>query len=446
MSFLPDILLTIAIVAAALFILVFFHELGHFLAAKACRMRVDKFSIGFPPRILGFKRGETEYSIGATPFGGYVKIAGMVDESMDTDFAGSEPQPWEYRSKPVWQRMVVITAGVVFNMILAALIYIGMALAYGETMIPTDRMPGLHIAEDSFAHEVGFRDGDRIVGVNGKRPENFADLFSPAELTASSLTYQVERDGQMADVPVPPRFLDRLGQEGLVDVSNAIPSLIGFVQPGSPAESAGLRPGDQVDSVNGMAVTHWLQVNSLIAQADSSVLLAIQRQGEPVTVATYKDPETGMVGINYPPVSEVLDVMQVRYSLFGAVKAGVSDTGENFTGILQGLAQLVTGRLSLRENLGGPVAIASITREATDTLGLQGFWSITAFLSITLAIMNMLPIPVLDGGHFVFLLYEGVTRRELSMRVRIALQQIGMALLLGLFIFITFNDILKALG
>ena len=399
-----------------------------------------------PPRILGFKRGETEYSIGATPFGGYVKIAGMVDESMDTDFAGSEPQPWEYRSKPVWQRMVVITAGVVFNMILAALIYIGMALAYGETVIPTDRMPGLHIAEDSFAHEVGFRDGDRIVGVNGKRPENFADLFSPAELTASSLTYQVERDGQMADVPVPPRFLDRLGQEGLVDVSNAIPSLIGFVQPGSPAESAGLRPGDQVDSVNGIAVTHWLQVNSLIAQADSSVVLTIERQGGLLTVATYKDPETGMVGITHPPVSEVLDVMQVRYSLFGAVKAGVSDTGENFTGILQGLAQLVTGRLSLRENLGGPVAIASITREATDTLGLQGFWSITAFLSITLAIMNMLPIPVLDGGHFVFLLYEGVTRRELSMRVRIALQQIGMALLLGLFIFITFNDILKALG
>ena len=198
--------------------------------------------------------------------------------------------------------------------------------------------------------------------------------------------------------------------------------------------------------MNGIAVTHWLQVNSLIAQADSSVVLTIERQGGLLTVATYKDPETGMVGITHPPVSEVLDVMQVRYSLFGAVKAGVSDTGENFTGILQGLAQLVTGKLSLRENLGGPVAIASITREATDTLGLQGFWSITAFLSITLAIMNMLPIPVLDGGHFVFLLYEGVTRRELSMRVRIALQQIGMALLLGLFIFITFNDILKALG
>lgn len=446
MSFLPDILLTIAIVAAALFILVFFHELGHFLAAKACRMRVDKFSIGFPPRILGFKRGETEYSIGATPFGGYVKIAGMVDESMDTDFSQTEPQPWEYRSKPVWQRMVVITAGVVFNMILAALIYIGMALSYGETVIPTDRMPALHIPEDSFAHEIGFRSGDRFIGVNGRQPENFSDLFSPAELTASSLTYQVERSGGVLDVPVPSAFLDRLGQEGLVDITNAIPSRIGYVQAGSPAESAGLKPGDRIDSINGNAVTHWLQVTSLIDQADSAVNMVISREGGRLAVTAEKNPETGMVGITHPPFTEVLEVRQVRYSFFDAVGVGIADTGENFTGIIQGLGQLVTGRLSLKENLGGPVAIASITREATDALGLQGFWSITAFLSITLAIMNMLPIPVLDGGHFVFLLYEAVTRRELSLRVRIALQQIGMALLLGLFIFITFNDILKALG
>ena len=161
MEWISDLLTTVAIFAAALLILVFVHELGHFLAARAFRMRVDKFSIGFPPKIIGFKAGETEYSIGATPLGGFVKIAGMIDESMDTAFTESEPQPWEYRSKPVWQRMVVITAGVIFNMILAIFIYMGMAYHYGDMVIPTRSVDGLYIPADSYAFEVGFREGDR---------------------------------------------------------------------------------------------------------------------------------------------------------------------------------------------------------------------------------------------------------------------------------------------
>ena len=437
---------TIAIFIAAIFILVTIHELGHFLAAKFFKMRVDKFSIGFPPNIFGFKKGDTEYVIGATPLGGYVSIAGMIDETMDDEFMENEPKEDEFRSKPVWQRMIVITAGVIFNAILAVIIYAGIAFSYGEDVIPIEAVGGIYVSEESVAHEVGFRTGDRIIGVNGERVEYFNEIFNPAAITGRDLSFMVVRDGEVQNIFTPPNFLDRIGQDGFLNQSNALPSMISLVLEDSPADQAGLREGDSVVAVDGVEIAYWIQLVDKIQAAEEPLQLTVMRNGESLNVSVAPDPETNMIGIAPPNPREVFDVRTMNYNLAQSVGQGYKKTEDTFFGIIQGIGMMFSGDISVRQNLGGPVAIANVTKQATDTRGFLGFWEITAFLSITLAIMNMLPIPALDGGHFMFLLYEGITRREPSAKVRMGLQQIGFLFLIGLIILVTFNDILRTFG
>lgn len=432
---------TLVIFAAALLILVFFHELGHFLAAKLFGMRVERFSLGFPPKIWGFKKGETEYCIGATPLGGYVKISGMIDESMDTDHIEEEPKPWEYRSKPVWQRMIVITAGVIFNMILAVLIFAGIAFTNGETKITLDSVENIYVPEESVADQVGFETGDKIVAVNGMRVAYFNDLFTPTQMTEDNLTYTVLRGEEELDLTLPDSTLDSINEQGFISINQALPSKITSVSEDSPAAEAGLRDGDLIKSVNGREVEYLMQVTEEIQSSEDSVEIEVERDGE---LLSYSVPigSDGLIGIRSSP-EESFDVQRFDYGLLASMGVGVDRTEDTFTGIIQGFSKMFSGSISVRDNLGGPVAIANVTKEATSAGGMTGFWNITAFLSITLAIMNILPIPVLDGGHLVFLIYEGITRREPSPKVRMALQQIGFLLIIALFIFVTFNDILR---
>lgn len=438
--------MTIAVFVAALFILVFFHELGHFLAAKFFKMRVDRFSIGFPPKITGFQKGETEYVIGATPLGGYVKIAGMIDETMDDEFLDEEPKPWEFRSKPVWQRIIVITAGVVFNVILAAFIYTGMAMQYGEEVIPIDSIEGIYVPDESLASEIGFETGDRLIGINNREVEYFDDIMSMSAITERNVSFMVQRDGNTLQLQAPPDFLDRISQSGFISIIHAMPARIGQIQPGSPADEAGLQSGDEVVSVNGEPVNYWVQLVDKIQSAENELALEIRREGQIVEESVTPDPESSTIGIQLTDPFEYFQSERITHGLASATVVGVSRTSDTFTGIIQGLVKMFTGDISVRENLGGPVAIANVTKQATDSGGMRGFWEITAFLSVTLAIMNMLPIPALDGGHFMFLVYEGITRREPSAKVRMALQQIGFILIIGIFIFVTFNDILRTFG
>ena len=446
MDWIISISSTIAIFVAAIFILVTIHELGHFLAAKFFNMRVDKFSIGFPPKIFSFKKGDTQYVLGATPLGGYVSIAGMIDESMDDEFLEQEPKEDEFRSKPVWQRMIVITAGVIFNAILAVIIYTGIALSYGEEVIPIESVDNLYIPEESVAHEIGFRTGDRIIGINGERVEYFNDIFNPAAITGRDLSFMVMRDGSVQNLSTPPNFLDRIGEEGFLNQTNTLPSRISMVLEGSPAEEAGFTAGDEVTAINGEPIDYWIQLVEIIQNADGELEFTIQRDGTAKNITVTPDPETNQIGIAPPNPRDVYEVQTLNYNLAQSIGQGFQKSEDTFVGIIQGIGKMFSGDISVRQNLGGPVAIASVTKQATDSRGFLGFWEITAFLSITLAIMNMLPIPALDGGHFMFLLYEGITRREPSAKVRMGLQQIGFLFLIGLIILVTFNDILRTFG
>lgn len=443
-----EILSYVGWVLLAITILVFVHEMGHFLLAKLFNMRVDRFSVGFPPKIFGKQVGDTEYVIGATPLGGYVKIAGMVDESMDTDYLQSEPEPWEFRAKPVWQRILVISAGVIFNVILAALIFSGLKMAYGETQrIATDDGT-VYVEEESLAYDIGLRSGDRLLAISGKPYDPYSGLQSLESLMADSLTVTVVRAGDTLTYEGPQDIMTQLARRGALGIDTT-PSVVGQVMDDSPAAQAGLQRGDKITSINGQEISFWVQMSRAIqeAGADGPIEVTWER---PDSVAAGTGSRTLSATIT-PTTADADDrpvigiTWATRTKQFGtgeALLAGVTDTWSNTKLIVTNLKRVITGRESFRENIGGPVMVAVVTKEAAEA-GARNFWFIVAMLSITLAIVNILPIPALDGGHLVFLLYEGITRREPSLKVRMVLQQIGMVLLLTLMVFLIFNDILR---
>ena len=487
----------------ALTLLVFVHEMGHFLAAKLFNMRVDRFSIGFPPKIFGKQIGETEYAIGATPLGGYVKIAGMIDESMDTDHLESEPDPWEFRAKPVWQRIIVITAGVIFNVVLAFFIFFGLKLAVGETYYPAENVQSVYVADSSLAYQMGLRTGDNILAVNGEPVQRYQNLtvinlFGTSNITMDRMNVTVERAGERITLQAPGDLLEQLSEARIFGIS-ALPPLVGSVVGGSPADSLGLSSGDRIVSINGRRVRYWAQLTPALqagtgpvrVQWQRSAALAEAAQGtgsdearDAVDQATgsdearaaldqgireeqevlYQDPTSGagrmyegsfvpqdttegiMLGVSAvtdgPLLAELYGQRHDRYGVGEAVVGGVEETWQFTTAFVMSLGRLFTGQDDLTKSVGGPVMIAKMTKNAAEA-GAQYFWRFVAILSITLAIINILPIPALDGGHLMFLLYEGILRRKPSMKVRMAMQQAGMLLLLAFMVFVIFNDIVR---
>ena len=448
-------------IALALGILVFIHELGHFLFARLFGMRVDAFSIGFPPVIWRKQIGETEWRLGAVPLGGYVKIAGMIDESVDTEFLGSEPQPDEFRSKPVWQRMLVISGGVLFNLILAFLIFIGLTMWYGEAYTPLDRVQEVFVADSSVAYGMGLRTGDRIVAVNGQRPERFEDVLSAETLTSDPFTLTVERGGETLTLEGPDQLLSRVSRAEGFGLYYA-PSVVGLVEDGSPAEAAGLRPGDRLLALGEADVRQWPQLIEAVAATEGEP--AVLRYARPADAVEAGDPapdeRLGDAVVFAVPVAAEETAAgyrlgvgvdadygreYARYGVVEAIGAGSQLAWEQVALYGSLFSRLFTGKENVRDSVGGPLLIAKMTKEAADQ-GLQSFWVIVAMLSIALAVFNILPIPVLDGGHLVFLLYEAVTRREPSVKVRIAVQQVGLVLLLAFMVFVIFNDAVRWFG
>ena len=447
-------------VLLAIMILVFIHELGHFLFARLFKMRVDKFSVGFPPKIIGKQIGETEYVLGLTPLGGYVKIAGMVDESMDTEELEQEPQPWEFRSKPVWQRALVMVGGVLFNIILAAVIFIGLKYTYGEAYDPA--VGAVIVSESSVAADMGLQTGDIIAAVNGKPVDVLEGLSGMEELLlADPVVIDVNRDGQPLRLEGPRDIMTRLNQsEGNFGI-DFDPPIVGYVGPGTAAATAGLLPGDHIVAIGDSSITFFQQITpALQGTAGDAYTLRFMRPDSvqtAVSASAIRLPDSLQTvgGTAYevsiardasddqPIVLGINQLVRLKdYSFGDAVVSGVADTWLNTRMVAASLKRIFVGQDSFRQNIGGPVMIARVTREAADR-GAPYFWQIVAMLSITLAIINILPIPALDGGHLVFLMYEGIVRKEPSLKIRMALQQVGMLILLVFMVFVIFNDILK---
>ena len=447
-------------IALALGILVFVHELGHFLAAKLFGMRVEQFSIGFPPKVISKKIGETEYRIGATPLGGYVKISGMVDESLDSDYEASEPQPWEFRSKPVWQRMIVITAGVIFNLVLAALIFVGLKYFYGESYVPADQVPSVYIEEGSVAHRIGFRSGDRILAVNGRSIERFDEILGIQALAVDQATFTVERGG-LTEVLEAPRDLATMVQNSTgagvfgAGIYGDPYVRVMSVTSGSPGDRAGLQNGDRIVAVDGYPVRLGSEMITAVQNSEGRQLtLSVSREVAgtdtrqifELTAIPELDDEAYRLGIGINTIDLLFsnpNIMKHKpYGVGEAIFAGFNSAWESTTATVLSFKKIFTGGDDVRDSVGGPVMIGKITKEALDH-SWERFWFLVAMLSITLAIINILPIPALDGGHLLFLIYEGIVRKEPPLKFRMAVQQIGMVMILGLMVFLIVNDILK---
>ncbi|MDX5345695.1 MAG: RIP metalloprotease RseP [Hymenobacteraceae bacterium] len=418
-------------------ILVGLHELGHMLTAKWFGMRVEKYAIGFPPKVVSKQIGETEYMIGAIPLGGFVKISGMVDESLDTANLSQEPEPWEFRAKPAWQRLIVMMGGIIVNVITGIIIFIALTYNYGERYLPAKEVK-YGVEANELGEKVGFQDGDKIVKINGKEFDEFYDIYKPEVLLGRSTVYTVERNGKLVDVNLPPNFVDLMADaQGAPFVEERAPFEVGRVLSGRPAASAGLEEGDRIVAVNGKETPFFHEFRAALQeQKGQKVTLTVLRNEETITLPVTVE-EEGTIGFVQNPL---LDYGVREYNLAQSIPIGTEKAFSVITTNIKGFGKIFRGEASASKSLSGPIGIAQIFG---DTFSWQNFWFITGMLSMVLAFMNFLPIPALDGGHVMFLTYEMVSGRKPSDRFLENAQKVGMVLLLGLMAFAIFNDVFK---
>lgn len=423
----------------SLSILVVLHELGHFLPARWFKTRVEKFYLFFDPWFSLFKKriGDTEFGIGWVPFGGYVKISGMIDESMDRAQMAKAPEPWEFRSKPAWQRLIIMVGGVVVNLLLGMLIYIGVLFTWGRDMLPLENVAyGVH--PSALMKEQGLRDGDRIVAVEGTTARTLEEV-SRAILIHDARILTIERDGRQQQVvlgtDVHERILDR--EEKVLFVP-CVPFFVDTVIPGGTAAQADIRKGDRLIGVGGEVTPFFGQFREAMAgHKGSEVPVQLIRNGDTLSVPV-KVSEEGLIGVGNRPPDAYFSFIKERYDLLASIPAGIRYGINTLGGYITSMKLLFSS--SGVKQIGGFGAIGSLFSPTWDW---QRFWEMTAFLSITLAFMNILPIPALDGGHVVFLLYEMLFRRQPNQRVLEVAQMVGMLMILALLLISNGNDVLK---
>ena len=420
-------------------IIVGLHELGHMLLAKLFGMRVESYNIGFPPKIIQFKWGETVYSLGAIPLGGFVKIAGMTDESLDTAHFDDKPHPWEFRAKPAWQRLLVILGGIIFNLLSGMLIFIAITFSLGDTYLAKDEVNKHGIVPHALGTSLGFQEGDQITHINGRDFIKFADIMGPRILLEDGGYYTVRRQGRVVHIAIPPNFFSQLtdhqGQESFV--APLMPFEIGEVQQYSPAAQAGLQRGDRIMEIAGQAIPYLHQLKTaLAAHAGKPVCIKYIRDGIEHR-ATVQVDETGKLGF-WPRI--LLNQVHQQYSVWQATAIGTTRAFEVVRTNVLALYKMITGQVSLAKSLSGPIGIAQIFGKRFDWIR---FWSIVGFLSMILAFTNLLPIPALDGGHAVLISYEMIVGRRLPNKLLEIVQIFGIILLLLLTGYTIFNDLCK---
>ena len=435
---------------AALGLLVTLHELGHFLAARAFGIKVEKFYLffdAFGVKLFKFKKGDTEYGIGWLPLGGYVKIAGMVDESLDKEQLKSEPEPWEFRSKPAWQRLIVMIGGVVVNVILGIVIISGLTFSQGETYVPTsviNERGGIYVSPE--AQKWGLKTGDQIIALNGEKVDNLMGSFmSPEFLTNDKKEVTVIRNNETVNVSLPANI------ENSFSMSSELPLIapryqfdVKRVVGGSPADKAGVVDGDAFIAIDSIAFGSFFEFKEILTQKAGQTAEFTLKAEDGVARKTYITiSEAGTLGFQ-PNIKGFEGAeKQISYSAGKSLVIGTQKSYELIAANAKGLGKVVSGKVNAKNSLAGPIGIAQMYGPTWDWIN---FWTLTATISLALALMNILPIPALDGGHVMFLLYEMITRRPVNERVLYIGQVIGMVVLLSLFVFIFWVDISRALG
>jgi len=433
-------------------ILVFVHEFGHFIAAKICKMRTDVFAIGFGKRLFGWNlkkgftfgalpkdydgEGTTDYRLSLLPLGGYVKIAGMVDESFDTDFAGKAPEPYEFRSKPTIQKLFVISAGVIMNLLLTIFIFWGVIFFNGVIKPSTTSIS--HVENSEFTKKAGFQNKDKILTINGVKVNDYEDIIMSLGRNASrQIEAVVLRNGQEVKLNFSGDLVADAAVKGVLVYPWIMP-LASEVLSNSPAEEGGMKKGDLIVSLNNQEVERSEEAIKIIEANKEKTINFVVLRGDKTVELKVTPSSAGKIGVSMGQGPIAI----YKFGLFESLGQGFVKIKEMTVTTLTAIKEVITGKSDFKKSFGGPIQIAQFAKSAADSGGFA-FFDFLALLSLSLAILNILPFPVLDGGHFVIILLEGIFRREIPIKIKIAIQNVGFVLILILMAFILYSDILK---
>lgn len=424
-------------VILALSILIILHELGHFLAARMFGIKVEKFYLFFDAwgvKLFKFTYKDVEYGIGWLPLGGYVKIAGMIDESMDTEQLKQEPQSWEFRSKPAWQRLIVMLGGIIVNVLVGIIVFWGLTFKYGEADIDNTKIWG--VQPGIIGEKIGLKEGDNILAVNGNTAYLFGKDLMTSDVLMGEAVLKVKRQGEIMDIALPATMLndvaDHKRNEFVTPIFKMLP--IDTVVEGTRAEKMGLIKGDSILSINGVAVARLDQFQEEVSKnKGKDITLEVLRGGVPLTLVATSD-TTNVLGFSNLPI------IRREYTFAESFPIGVSRAFGVITDNIKGFGKIFKGEVRADKALSGPVGIAKMFGTTVDWMK---FWTLVGTLSMALAFMNLLPIPALDGGHVVFLLIEMIQGKPVSEKVLETAQMIGFFILIALMLFTFGNDIIK---
>ena len=433
-----DVLVKIAQLLVSLSILIVLHELGHYTLARIFKVRVEKFYLFFDAGFSLFRKkiGDTEYGIGWLPLGGYVKISGMIDESMDREQMKQAPKPWEFRSKKAWQRLLIMLGGVIVNFLLALFIYIIVFFKWGEEYVPVDRLIYGYSFEQEF-QDLGLQNGDKVLALDGEVVDRWISIHHDIVVNDPRVI-QVERDGVIMDIQVPEGMTSTLLKVQYV-MEPRVPCEVARLPEDGNMVKAGVELNDRFIGVNGTPIQFYDEFKDLTRkEVNTSFDLTILRGPDTVQVRASTD-ENGLFGFNPKNYPAFFETVVVKYSFLQSIPAGINRGFEITSSYLKQLKMLFKPETKAYEELGGFIKIGSIFPSTWDW---ERFWNMTAFLSIILAIMNILPIPALDGGHVMFLMFEIITGRKPGDKFMEYAQIVGMILLLSLLLYANLNDII----
>ena len=422
----------------ALSIIVAIHEFGHLITAKIFGMRVEKYFIGFPPKIFSFKYKGTEYGLGSVPLGGFVKISGIIDESFDTKHVNKKPEPWEFRAKPAWQRLIVMLGGIVLNVITGIIIFVLLTYKNGDQFISKDEINKHGIIALELGKEIGLETGDKIININGEDWIKDTDLFNPNVFFEEESFYTIERNGNIIKVTFPDDFLNKFSSEKEINsfIKIRSPFTINEVVEGSEAYNSGIKKGDKIISIDDEDIIDMFEFHEKIKD-NNNINLKILRNKKLININVSKNSE-GKIGIVMKP--DAINYSKINYSFYESIPIGTVQAFSIVVINIKAFGQMFSGNIDPRKSMSGPIGIAQIFGS---NFNWDKFWRLTGLISMVLAFMNLLPIPALDGGHALFISVELLTGYKPSEKFLEYSTRFGVIILLTLMGFVIINDIYK---